>query len=173
MMLEQFGLRHRLADETPRSRIATAACANDPVESYEADHSIRSGDREMYGQIAETPGGVGPEREIEIRGVLLVQPAQQEQLAVGPFDDARNVFFENTRQVARLPHPVFVGAGVLLVLQQEYPAPDGDDHDHTQIGRGLPECAEPLQHAVGSDPERQLGDANAIYAQGAYRLITR
>src|ERR1700676_2082462 len=119
----------------------------DGPEARQLDQSIGTRDREMYSQIAPHTRAVDPMVEVEMCGISFVQLSQDQELAVSPLDRARDVLFEDAGQIAALSQSVFIGAIVRFVAEEVDPAPDDDDHDHAQIGRGLCEGAGPFEHA--------------------------
>ena len=64
-------------------------------QAREPDDPVRSGDREMYRQVAPRGRAVDPAFEGEMRGILLVQLAKDQQLAVDAADRARDILLED------------------------------------------------------------------------------
>src|ERR1700751_5102800 len=89
--------------------------------------------------------------------IVRVEIAHRQERAVGAADHARNVFFENAREIASLSDAVLVGALMLLVGEIESTTPDDDNHRDAEIGRRLRECAETQEHFGNS----RFGDYGA------------
>ena len=147
VLLRRYGLPIRRLSRVRRGVLAerVEAADVDAERSHRCggDDAVLVGETEMQRDLLAGGERLRPCGEIEMRRILPLQFAQQQQRIVRAADRARDVLLEDARVGLALRHGRVVGARLLLVGEIEQRGGGKDQQRHAQIGERLSKRAHP------------------------------